>query len=362
MTALTRARPAIEWVVAAPEPVLKQIESRNVSGFVVKLDDSSPFEVLYWYEIKLPALLRSMNCQALFSLTNYLPRRPLFVPTILLEQHAGHFNEEFGSQTLARSSWAGRILWYLKRAWVVSSVIKAKVLIVQTAALADRIARTTRKRRETIRVVPHGLGLVERAAAPSAKARTAQWRIGYVSKWGVQKNFETLFRAVRILHDEGHSIRLVLTLDPNFAPALQTIEAAKSMGLAELIDNRGEVASDGVCDIYDGLDAFVFASTCESFGFPMVEAMARGLPIVVASTAENVEVTGDAGLTFAPYDADALAARLRELMLAPERYRSRQQASLARSDHFSWRQAAEDTALAIEAAVLSGAREPSPAR
>ncbi|MBI3675202.1 MAG: glycosyltransferase [Proteobacteria bacterium] len=346
------ARPDIEWVVAAPVDILKDIAGKNIAGVAAALDDRSPWQVLTWYEAQLPAIAKEMRCDVLFSLTNYLPRRPLAIPTVLLEQHAGHFSAEFDRLTRAEApSVVSRVLWRQKRGWVMRSVVKAKVLVVQTAALADAIATSTGRLRSSIRVVPHGPGLVDHTSSVHPRVPSVPWRIGYVAKWGVQKNFETLFRAVRLLNDTGHPARLILTLNPAYAPAARVLALADSMGIGAFVENHGEVPGANIAGLYDDLDAFVFASTCESFGFPMVEAMARGLPIVVAETLENVEITGSAGSTFPPYDAEALAARLREAMRSPESWKALSQASLERGRFFSWQKAAEQTALALDDAV-----------
>src|SRR4029079_14936735 len=109
-------------------------------------------------------------------------------------------------------------------------------------------------------------------------------------------NFATLFASVKQLAEQGMPIRLVLTLDPANPQAAATLAEAEAIGIAHLIENHGEVPPNALTAVYDSLDVFVFPSFCESFGMPMVEAMARGLFIVAADTAENREIVGSAGL------------------------------------------------------------------
>src|SRR5262249_19503432 len=145
--------------------------------------------------------------------------------------------------------------------------------------------------RDGITVIPHGPGQVHQAPARDHRRSGDAWRIGYISKYGVQKNFETLFRAARRLSDSGHAITLVLTLDPTYPPVARTLRKAQLLGIGHLIENRGEIRDGKIEELYDSLDIMAFCSLTESFGFPMVESMARGLPIVVADTPENDEIT-----------------------------------------------------------------------
>jgi glycosyltransferase involved in cell wall biosynthesis len=100
--------------------------------------------------------------------------------------------------------------------------------------------------------------------------------------------------------------------------------------------------------LYDGLDAFVFPSLCESFGFPLIEAMARGVPVVVARTPSNVEIAGAGALTFPPEDWRALADGVESLMCDPAGYQAQAGRSLAIARGFSWNRAALGTLDAIE--------------
>ena len=83
----------------------------------------------------------------------------------------------------------------------------------------------------------------------------------------------------------------------------------------------------------------------------MIEAMARGLPLVVAATPENIEMTQDAALRFSPMDANALADQLANLMDDDGERVKRGQLSLARSRDFSWEKSARQTILAFERAA-----------
>ena len=57
-------------------------------------------------------------------------------------------------------------------------------------------------------------------------------RIGYISKWGVQKNFDVLFAAIKRCTAAGRDVRLVLTLDPTLAENVRLLARAKAKPLA----------------------------------------------------------------------------------------------------------------------------------
>jgi glycosyltransferase involved in cell wall biosynthesis len=343
--------PDSAWLLAL-NPRLAAQWPKNDATRVLGIDiDRSPLHLLYWYERGLPAAMKRETADVLFSVTNYLPSRKTAFPSLLLEQHAGHFSPEFERLTLEASpGLVSRALWRRKQNWVRRSVSAASILTVQTAALADAIAAETGRPRDTIRVIAHGPGWVSPLIGPK-KRSTGPFRIGYVTKWGVQKNFETVFRAVQILAQTGVDICLVLTLNETQANVRQTLDLALKMGIARLIENRGEVRPDALEALYDSLDAFAFASTCESFGMTMVEAMARGLPILVADTPGNREITENASLVFPPYDPEALAEGVRALINDPEEWQSRSEKSLTRARAFSWTKAAEETLAALHDAA-----------
>lgn len=348
LDAMQRQRPDVEWIVAAPPQLAADLGDRASVRVVEASLDGGLLSFLAWHLHGLPRAVRAVGADLLFSQTNNLPLTPVGCPTVLLEQNAGHFSPLFSRLTQARAGLAGRLAWMFKTWWVRGSVRAATLVTVQTAALADEIARTTGRPRAGIHVIPHGTGAVVRRETPRRGATEGPFRIGYVTKWGVQKDFDAAFEALRVLAT-GHDVRLVLTLDASLPEVRETLARAEVLGVGHLVENRGELAPGQIADLYDSLDALAFPSLCESFGFPMVEAMARGLPLVVAATPENLEVTGG-GIAFAPGDGAALAERLAPLITDPAARRAASDAGLDRSRVFDWDRAASRTLALLESA------------
>jgi len=343
---MVHLRPEWQWHVATnSEARARQPDLHSTTFHAFPDHQIAGWKVRLWYETGLPRLIKQVEANLLFSHTNYLPMRRLPCPTLLLVQHAGHFSEVFKHLTEAQlASLPARLIWRLKGCWVKSSVRRAQCVTVQTAALAQRIAEETGVPRERMCVIPHGIGLaILHDHLPLPPAAGQPVRIGYITKYGVQKNFAVLFTAAARLQSLGINPVLVMTLSPH-APENQAVfERARQYGVAELIENHGELFAPEINALYRSLHLFVFPSLCESFGFPMVEAMAHGLPLLVADRDSNIEVAGEAGLIFPPNDAPALATLIQRLIEDPAWHQACARASQKRAAHFTWHKAAAAT-------------------
>ena len=349
-------RPQWRWRVVVNSKATGPLpELSNVEYLRFPRVDQSGLKTRLWYETGLPALLRKSDAELLFSTTNYLPWKKLPCPSLLLVQHAGHFSPLFRQLTEARLGWAGRLAWRLKGRWVRSSVRNADAVTLQTAALAQQVAQEAAVAGSRLRVIPHGPGqTVVQSAAVAPPPVGGNFRIGYITKYGVQKNFAVLFEAMDRLKGKAMPPTLVLTLSETEAGNRAVLEKAKQLGLMDGIENHGELSVAGIDRLYQSLHTFVFPSLCESFGFPMVEAMAHGLPLLVADTASNIEVAGAGGVAFPAHDAASLAGEIERLMDEPAWFRERAEASLVRAAAFDWKKAAVDTLALMEELISAG--------
>jgi len=349
LAGMSALRPQWRWqvVVNSQAPALPELPSVEYLHFP-KLDQSG-WRTRLWYETGLPALLKLANADVLFSMTNYLPLRRMPCPALLLVQHAGHFSPIFRQLTEVRLGPVGRLSWRMKGQWVKSSVRAADAVTVQTNALARQLAHDAHIPRDRIRVVPHGIGLAElQQSQVLPPVPGATFRVGYITKRGVQKNFSVIFEAVARLTKRGIPLRLALTLSEAEPQNRTVLELARNLGVEAIIENYGELSPTEIDRLYKSLHAFVFPSLCESFGFPMVEAMAHGIPLLVADTESNVEVVGEGGKAFPAHDAESLARELERLSNDVDWFRLRAQASLQRVREFDWVRAAAETVSLID--------------
>jgi glycosyltransferase involved in cell wall biosynthesis len=103
----------------------------------------------------------------------------------------------------------------------------------------------------------------------------------------------------------------------------------------------GFVPNERLALAYQLADCFVLATLFESFGLPILEALATGCPAIVPRTGAAPEVAGPASRLIDPYDEKDIAAALLEVTSSQELRTQMSHAGLTHARGFSWRQTAE---------------------
>ncbi|MGH9672782.1 MAG: glycosyltransferase family 4 protein [Bryobacteraceae bacterium] len=171
-----------------------------------------------------------------------------------------------------------------------------------------------------------------------------------VSTLHPHKNLERLIRAFAVLRRERPEYRLVIAgMRGFFAGRLEALIAP--LGLANAVDLTGWIPRDRLYDLYSGASAFVYPSTFEGFGMPVVEALAAGIPTACSAIEPLASAVGGAALLFPPLEEGAIAESLSRLV-SDEAVRDRLAAEgPRRARRFSWRAAAESTLRVFREAV-----------
>jgi glycosyltransferase involved in cell wall biosynthesis len=87
----------------------------------------------------------------------------------------------------------------------------------------------------------------------------------------------------------------------------------------------------------------VFASSCETFGQILVEAMSAGLPIACSNRSVMPELLGDAGVYFDPEQPAEIASAIRTLFDSPELRSRLARESFKKAKNYSWARCADET-------------------
>src|SRR6185437_5322879 len=155
------------------------------------------------------------------------------------------------------------------------------------------------------------------------------------------KNLRVLLDALAEI-DVGSRPVLVLPGYPT-AHEAELREHARARGLEDDVRFHGWVSAQELEGLWELAHAFVYPSLYEGFGLPVLEAMARGVPVACSNASSLPEVAGAAALLFDPHDEAAIAAAL-ERLLADRREAERLRArGLERVREFTWERTARLT-------------------
>ena len=144
-----------------------------------------------------------------------------------------------------------------------------------------------------------------------------------------RKNHLTILRAFEIFYKSHKSHQLVITgqsgwKNKSFTKALRTSPAIEGIILT------GYITRTDLWSLYNNALVFISASHFEGFGLPIIEAMAAGLPLIIADNSAQREVVDDAALLFDSSDCHQLARHMQDLSGDHEKREQLSQMSTAR--------------------------------
>ena len=234
--------------------------------------------------------------------------------------------------------------WMEKRWHHAADRVRRRTPVLFELGLATMVITPGEKVRraalERFRLTPERVVSVPEAAArwfhPVAAPPAAPYFL-FVGTLEPRKNLEVLIEAWRELRRD-HAIDLML-VGRRRADAPQ-IREEPGLRLA------GEVKDSELPALYSGALAFVYPSSYEGFGLPVLEAMQCGAPVIASRAVE--EAAGDAAI-FAGTAAE-LARAMAEVASRPELAASLRERSLARAREFSWERTARKTREVYEEA------------
>jgi glycosyltransferase involved in cell wall biosynthesis len=163
----------------------------------------------------------------------------------------------------------------------------------------------------------------------------------YVGNIKPHKNLERLIEAFDLLRRRGFDqLRLLIIGDEiSKYPALR--RAVHQHKQHKHVRFLGFVPIETLAVLYRQASAFVFPSLYEGFGLPPLEAMASGTPVVTSNVSSLPEVLGDAALLVDPYDPEAIAEGMRQILTDPQLRATLCTRGRACVQRYSWQQSIE---------------------
>ncbi|RIJ43185.1 glycosyltransferase family 1 protein [Pontibacter oryzae] len=312
-------------------PNFKFIEIAGVGGYPV------------WEQWSLARAAEPLHLDLLHCTSNTAPLN-LSVP-LVLTLHDIIYLEQVN---LRQGTWYQR-LGNLYRRWNVPQVahIASRVLTVsafECARIQDRLQLDEGK----LGVVYNGVGRHFFQEPPAAELEQLRQHFGlptqfmlFLGNTDPKKNLRGVLLALGQLAAQG-SLQMPLVLLDFTKERLRSVLSELNLThLEPSIHLCGYVQNSKLPLLYRLATLFLYPSLRESFGIPILEAMACGTPVITSNTSSMPEVAGEAALLVDPNQPEQLSQAIQKLLQDPDLYNRLSTLGLHRSQSFSWRRSAE---------------------
>jgi|GEM_PF-612194 len=303
------------------------------------LDMPYPSDI-YWEQVLLPWATFKKRVRLLFMPGN---RRPFFsfCPTVVALHDVMEWL--YPARLMAAPEGAGarlRFYFWRERLYVWFQYRFAlrfsQAMVTVSHHAADEIQRHLRIPRDRITVAYHGIPPGYRTSPGSSPPREQRNYCLMLGGDSYQKNPEGALAAwARVPPDlrRAHPLRIAGFVGASGSPLLQALEKHALKSEVEIIPWVGEAELIG---LFRGAALLIFLSRHEGFGFPLVQAMAAGTPVVHSNATSLGELGGNAGIAVAPEDTQAAAEGIRTLLTDAAKWEACRQAGWKQSAGFEW--------------------------
>jgi len=212
---------------------------------------------------------------------------------------------------------------------------RSDLIIAVSAFTAGQVEQLLGVEPARIRVIHHGVRPVALTTRPAEREQMIL-SVGAIQR---RKNTTRLVQAFEQL-DSGW--KLVLAGSSGFE-SQETLQYIERSPRKQDIQVLGYVRDSRLEELYRRAAIFAFPSLDEGFGMPVLDAMARGVPVLTSNVSAMPEVAGEAGLLVDPRDVTAIAQGLRRLTTESALREQLNLAGLARVREFNWEKSVQAT-------------------
>ena len=300
---------------------------------------------IFWEHTQLPRLAVRQELDVLHCLSYICPLHKTSVPYVVTIHD---------TIAIDHPEWCKNTNLLYFNLFMKPTVKKASCVISVSKCTAADLKRNFDLPCSKVRIIHSGIDSIFKAGKDSSRCSKVRTRynlperyILYVGNIEPKKNIWTLLCVQKKLREKGLPHKLVIVGKRSWGTKAELNEISKEIMSNNVVWTRYVDRSDLPC-VYQMADVFVFPSLYEGFGFPPLEAMACGTPVISTSSGALNETIGDAALTVEPYDfwqiTRAVISMIRDSSLRQRHIHM----GLKQSSLFNWERTAEETLSVYE--------------
>ncbi|MBO6946829.1 MAG: glycosyltransferase family 4 protein [Rhodospirillales bacterium] len=330
----------IDAVFALQQPSILEQEDAKIESFPVT--DMRPLTRAIWEQTYWRKTVKRIKPDVLFSSANFGLIAPP-VPQVLLIREGGLFDPDYLGNIAPALGAKAAFSRKMRRDLILASARASEVVMTPTDAMTDLLGLWAEDVKSRVEKNIYGTPLDHFVPAkePQKWRENDTLKILMVSAYYPHKQPGLIAEAVRLLNESGLPTKFTLTMtlediseSPGGAKDEFLIRKALERGDTQLL---GHVEYENLPSLYHDHHLFVTASLSETFGHPLVEAMAAGIPIVAADTPVHREVCKDAADYFHATSSKSLMESIIKLDADPSlRDRLHDRANIYPKNEYSW--------------------------
>ena len=300
-----------------------------------------------WEQVTLPRAAKELNLDMLHCTSN---TAPLFckIP-LILTLHDIIFLEP---RDKSNKSFYQNMGWFYRRLVVPRILKKCKRIITVSNFEKNNIMTKLGIPEERMAMIYNGYNEWFRPVADTKmiykKYINTEGYFFFLGNTDPKKNTERTLIAYSKYLEKSTVKRELLMADLDNAYLEGIIERNKIDIIRNHIVMPGYIVNKDLPYIYNSAFAFLYTSLRESFGIPLLEAMACGTPVITSNTSSMPEIGGHEAILINPENADEIAEKMLELENNDTLYRRQEEVGVERAKLFSWRQTAEQLLMVYE--------------
>jgi len=275
----------------------------------------------FWEQFSLSRAARKHHCDILHCTSNTAPLISS-VPLVVTLHDIIYMEKGYLDLLTGRGSWYQKIGNAYRRFVVPRILRKSRKIITVSEFERKRIASFFGIPDEgRLEAVYNGVGQHFKPVTDEAELRRIKetYRLPdhfffFLGNTDPKKNTPGTLKAfAEFVKSTGSDIHLVM-LDYDRAELEKLLRTIDAYEIIDRIVLTGYVVNTDLPALYSQSDIFLYPSLRESFGLPVLEAMACGIPVITSTTSSMPEVAGDAALLVDPYNTHELTEAMHKLL------------------------------------------------
>jgi len=302
-----------------------------------------------WEQFALPRAAKKAGCQLLHCTSNTAPFRTS-IPLVVTLHDIIYMESSYLKILRGTGSWYQKFGNVYRRLFVPGIIRKSKKIITVSNFEKRRIGQFFGLADDPrLTAVYNGVGEHFKPVTDNNELKRVKDKyhlpdhfIFFLGNTDPKKNTKGALQAFSdLLKEEDRDIRLVM-LDYDLTELSRLLTEIGNPGLIEKIVLTGYVVNTDLPAIYSQCAIFLYPSLRESFGIPMLEAMACGAPVITSNTSSMPEVAGDGAYLIDPFKPEEITTAMLKILTAADTRTDLIRKGYAQAAKFSWKAMAQN--------------------